>query len=86
MAADAPPRAGQPVTVSGKFDVATANGVLALQTSAGLPVTGVTDPGTWAKALNYAPTAVDWTEQADPARVASYARAAPDDKISARPH
>ena len=78
--------AGQPVTVSGRFDVATANGVRALQTSAGLPVTGVTDQGTWAKALNYTPTAVDWTQQAKPARVASYARAAPDDKISARPH
>ncbi|HEX3316717.1 MAG TPA: peptidoglycan-binding domain-containing protein [Solirubrobacteraceae bacterium] len=62
--------AGQPVTVNGHFDAATANGLRNLQTNAGLPVTGVTDPATWLKVLQYNPTAVDWTAQAAPARAA----------------
>jgi Putative peptidoglycan binding domain len=77
--------AGQQLTVSGSFDTATANAVRGLQTSAGLPVTGVTDEGTWRRALQYNPTAVDWTQQARPARVARAARAAPDQAISRRP-
>jgi peptidoglycan hydrolase-like protein with peptidoglycan-binding domain len=77
--------AGQPVTVSGKFDAATGNGVRAVQTSAGLPVTGATDAATWQKVLNYNPTAVDWTQQAKPARAASAARVAPDQGISSKP-
>ena len=77
--------AGQPVTVSGKFDTATGNGVRAVQTAAGLPVTGVTDAATWLKALSYNPTAVDWTQQAKPARAASAARVAPDQGIFHKP-
>jgi hypothetical protein len=66
--------AGQPVTVNGHFDAATVNGVRGLQTSAGLPITGTTDPATWQRVLQYTPTAVDWTQQAKPARAAFAAR------------
>jgi hypothetical protein len=76
--------AGQQVTVSGSFDTATANAVRGLQTSAGLPVTGATDEATWRRALQYNPTAVDWTQQAKPARIARAARAAPDQAVSHR--
>jgi hypothetical protein len=77
--------AGQPVTVNGSFDAATANAVRGLQTNAGLPVTGAADIATWLKALSYTPTAVDWTQQAKPARVARAARVAPDAAISHKP-
>jgi peptidoglycan hydrolase-like protein with peptidoglycan-binding domain len=66
--------AGQPVTVNGTFDAATDAGVRYLQGGAGLPVTGITDAATWQKALSYTPTAVDWTQQAKPARAARAAR------------
>jgi Putative peptidoglycan binding domain len=67
--------AGQTLKVSGSFDTATDAAVRNLQTQAGLPVTGVTDAGTWKKALSYTPTAVDWTAQAKPARAAFRAKA-----------
>jgi Putative peptidoglycan binding domain len=72
--------AGQPVTVNGTFDAATDAGVRYMQGGAGLPVTGVTDPATWQKALSYTPTAVDWTQQARRARTAR----APRDEIPTR--
>jgi peptidoglycan hydrolase-like protein with peptidoglycan-binding domain len=74
--------AGQQVTVNGQFDAATDTGVRNLQTGAGLPVTGITDGATWQKALSYTPTAVDWTQQAKPARAAR----APRDEIPSKPH
>jgi peptidoglycan hydrolase-like protein with peptidoglycan-binding domain len=67
--------AGQAVAVNGRFDAATDTAVRNLQAAAGLPITGVTDAGTWQKALSYTPTAVDWTAQASPARAARTARA-----------
>jgi len=73
--------AGQQVTVNGTFDIATDAAVRNLQIGAGLPVTGVTDAGTWQKALSYTPTAVDWTAQAKPARAARAGR----DEIAAKP-
>jgi hypothetical protein len=48
-------------------------------------VTGTTDVATWLNALSYAPTAVDWTQQAAPARLARAARVAPDAAISHKP-
>jgi Putative peptidoglycan binding domain len=62
--------AGQQVSVSGSFDAATATAVRNVQAGAGLPVTGATDSTTWQKVLQYTPTAVDWTQQAKPARAA----------------
>jgi peptidoglycan hydrolase-like protein with peptidoglycan-binding domain len=47
--------------VTGRFDSATKQAVIAFQTGAGLPATGQIDPPTWAALLQVAPTPVDWT-------------------------
>jgi peptidoglycan hydrolase-like protein with peptidoglycan-binding domain len=49
------------VTVSGTFDSATDTAVRNLQTQKGIPVTGTTDPQTWAAALSFALVPKDWT-------------------------
>jgi peptidoglycan hydrolase-like protein with peptidoglycan-binding domain len=74
---------GQQVKVNGSFDTATATALRNVQTAAGLPVTGVTDAATWHKVLEATPVAVDWTQQAKPARAA--AARAPVDEIAHKP-
>ena len=52
--------AGQPVTVNGRFDRATARAVRAYQLAAALPETGALDPATWQSLLAVAPAKVRW--------------------------
>jgi hypothetical protein len=67
--------AGQPVTVTGVFDSATVRGVTAVQSAAGLPVTGAIDPATWNVLLAYEPAGAPKASRA-------VAKAASKDEIS----
>ena len=51
------------VTVTGTFDAATDAAIRRLQTERGLPVSGTTDPQTWAAVLSFPLQPVDWTAQ-----------------------
>jgi hypothetical protein len=62
------------VSASARFDPATIEAVQALQTAAGLPVTGTTDSATWAAVLALPFRAVDWTAAAAKTARASAAR------------
>jgi hypothetical protein len=68
--------AGESIGVDGQFGSGTASAVRAFQTSAGLPVTGHVDAGTWPALLRVAPAAVDWVAKASAkaARAASLPR------------
>src|SRR6476469_2158959 len=66
------------VTPSGKYDSATANAVAALQTSAGLPVTGQVDSATWPTLVAQPVVVPDWSQSASTARAsAASARSGP---------
>ncbi len=52
--------AGQAIAVDGDFGAQTRAAVERFQAAAGLPVTGVIDPVTWAHLLSYQPVAVTW--------------------------
>jgi Putative peptidoglycan binding domain len=62
------------VTVTGRYDAATAAGVSQLQAAAGIPVTGTTDASTWQVALALPLTATDWAAKGDPTAVAAASR------------
>jgi hypothetical protein len=65
------------VTVDGDFGPATERALQALQSSAGLPATGVTDAATWQRVLALALAPVDWTASSGSAHAAAAGGRAP---------
>jgi hypothetical protein len=65
--------AGQRVAIDGDYGAPMLAAVARFQAAAGLPVTGVVDPPTWAKLLRYPPIAVRWVHRrrGDTARAAA---------------
>ena len=72
------------VTVTGRYDSATAAAISQLQTSNGIPVTGTTDASTWQIALKLPYAAPDWTAGAAPTATAKAARKREIPRVDAR--